>query len=60
MNNVFRTDDFETKFNELNERNQKYIIAIQQALMYAQESEEMVKSRKELNEKTSKEEKQYI
>ena len=30
--------DFMVKFNELNETNQKYIIAIQQALAFAQES----------------------
>jgi len=28
--------NFEIKFRELNEQNQKYIIAIQQALIYAQ------------------------
>lgn len=31
--------DFMVKFNQLNETNQKYIIAIQQALAFAQESE---------------------
>lgn len=30
--------DFMVKFNQLNETNQKYIIAIQQALAFAQES----------------------
>lgn len=28
--------DFNAKFNKLNESNQKYIIAIQQALLFAQ------------------------
>ena len=32
--------DFMVKFNELNETNQKYIIAIQQALAFAQKTEE--------------------
>ena len=32
--------DFMVKFNQLNEANQKYIIAIQQALAFAQESSE--------------------
>lgn len=30
--------DFMVKFNQLSEANQKYIIAIQQALVFAQES----------------------
>lgn len=32
------TRDFVAKFNELNSDNQRYIIAIQQALAYAQSS----------------------
>ena len=32
------TRDFAVKFNELNSDNQRYIIAIQQALAYAQSS----------------------
>jgi hypothetical protein len=32
--------DFMVRFNQLNETNQKYIIAIQQALAFAQESAE--------------------
>lgn len=34
---------FEVKFRELNEQNQKYIIAIQQALIYAQTVEKAEK-----------------
>lgn len=40
--NIVTIDDFITQFSELNEHNQKYIIAIQQALVYAQESEKVV------------------
>ncbi len=31
--------EFEAAFNELSEANQRYIVAIQQALMFAQQSE---------------------
>ena len=31
--------DFSTKFEQLTEQNQKYIVAIQQALLYAQDAE---------------------
>lgn len=40
--------DFSTKFNELNSDNQRYIIAIQQALMFAQNNEQ--KSQNKNNE----------
>lgn len=38
--------DFMVKLNQLNEANQKYIIAIQQALAFAQESAEGKQCRK--------------
>ena len=31
--------DFSTKFVQLTEQNQKYVLAIQQALLYAQDAE---------------------
>lgn len=34
------TKDFVLKFNKLNEQNKKYIIAIQQALIFSQTSSE--------------------
>ncbi|MCI8281727.1 MAG: hypothetical protein HFI76_08535 [Lachnospiraceae bacterium] len=36
MENVVKSDDFTVKFGKLSEQNQKYILAIQQALLYAQ------------------------
>ena len=39
MIDVVQINDFVTQFTRLSEHNQKYIIAIQQALMYAQEIE---------------------
>lgn len=39
MDNVVTINDFNAKFSKLSEHNQKYIIAIQQALLYAQETE---------------------
>ncbi len=39
MSDVVQINDFVTQFTRLSEHNQKYIIAIQQALMYAQEIE---------------------
>lgn len=39
MDNVVTINDFNAKFSKLSEQNQKYIIAIQQALLYAQDSE---------------------
>lgn len=42
---VVVANDFNAKFSRLSEQNQKYIIAIQQALLYAQETENTDKSR---------------
>lgn len=39
MGDTARMNDFAAKFSRLSEHNQRYIIAIQQALIYAQESE---------------------
>lgn len=39
MENTVALNEFNTKFGELSDQNQKYIIAIQQALLYAQETE---------------------
>lgn len=39
MDDAVQINDFAAKFSRLSEHNQKYIIAIQQALMYAQENE---------------------
>ncbi len=36
MENIVLSDDFTVKFGKLTKQNQKYIIAIQQALLYAQ------------------------
>lgn len=43
MSEEQRIRDFIVKFNELNEDNQKYIIAIQQALTFAQTREKTAK-----------------
>lgn len=42
--------DFSAKFGQLNEQNQKYIVAIQQALLYAQEAESSEETKKEEEE----------
>lgn len=39
MGDAVTMNDFVTQFTKLSEHNQKYVIAIQQALMYAQENE---------------------
>lgn len=39
MDKVDETKEFDIKFNELNLDNQRYIIAIQQALIFAQSTE---------------------
>lgn len=39
MDEVISANEFDSKFSELSQQNQKYIIAIQQALLYAQETE---------------------
>lgn len=39
MNIEIETNEFLNKFNELNEKNKRYILAIEQALIYAQTEE---------------------
>lgn len=39
MDNAVALHEFNAKFSELSDQNQKCIIAIQQALLYAQETE---------------------
>ena len=51
MSEVITTNDFVAKFNELNEPNQRYIIAIQQALLYSQEHEKLEKQKEENKDK---------
>lgn len=46
MKNVVMANDFDMKFGKLSEQNQKYIMAIQQALLYAQTAEKEKKDRK--------------
>lgn len=36
MNKEIEKNEFLNKFNQLNEKNQRYIVAIEQALIYAQ------------------------
>ena len=43
MENAVTVNDFATKFGQLNETNRKYILAIQQALLYAQDAEKAEK-----------------
>ena len=38
--------DFSEKFEQLTEQNQKYIVAVQQALLYAQDVEATEKTKK--------------
>ena len=38
--------DFSAKFGQLTEQNQKYIVAVQQALLYAQDVEATEKTKK--------------
>lgn len=40
-----RMNQFFTKFVELNEQNQKNVIAVQQALMFAQEYEKTIREK---------------
>lgn len=51
MSEAIAANEFTTKFNALNEPNQRYIIAIQQALLYAQEHEKSEKQKGEDKEK---------
>ena len=41
-----KTKEFDFKFSELNENNQNYILAIQQALMFAQTTESSLEEEK--------------
>ena len=45
MDRAVTANEFTAKFNELNEPNQRYIIAIQQALLFAQKQEELEKQK---------------
>ncbi len=46
MENILMVSDFSMKFDKLSEQNQKYIMAIQQALLYAQAVEKDEKAQK--------------
>lgn len=50
MSDVVQSNDFVTQFTRLSEHNQKYIIAIQQALMYAQETEKEAQEKRSVRE----------
>ena len=39
MDESMAVQDYSAKFGQLNEQNQKYVLAIQQALLYAQDTE---------------------
>ena len=43
MENTMAINEFSLKFQKLSEQNQKYILAIEQAMLYAQDSEKSVK-----------------
>lgn len=43
MENTMAVNEFSLKFQKLSEQNQKYILAIEQAMLYAQDSEISVK-----------------
>lgn len=45
MENTMAVNEFSLKFQKLSEQNQKYILAIEQAMLYAQDSEISVKKR---------------
>lgn len=47
MDESMAVKDFSSKFGQLTEQNQKYILAIQQALLYAQDAEEEQEKKKE-------------
>ena len=51
MNTTFTANDFTMKFAELNESNQRYIIAIQQALLYSQEHEKQERQKRHEKQK---------
>lgn len=46
MGEPMAVKDFSAKFVQLTEQNQKYVMAIQQALLYAQDAEETEKPKK--------------
>ena len=50
MENILMVSDFSMKFDKLSEQNQKYIMAIQQALLYAhaEEKDENAKKKSKL------------
>lgn len=54
MDNAVTLHEFNAKFSELSDQNQKYIIAIQQALLYAQETEHTESMNKDKNAQTNK------
>lgn len=45
MDNIISADNFSEKFNQLNEQNRRYIFAIQQALLFAQDAEKIEKDK---------------
>lgn len=46
MDESMVVQDYSAKFGQLNEQNQKYVLAIQQALLYAQNAEKSEKTKK--------------
>ena len=46
MDNAITVDGFSEKFNQLNDQNRRYILAIQQALLFAQKNEKEEKEEK--------------
>lgn len=51
MENTTTATEFSKKFSKLSEQNQKYIVGIQEALLYAQDSDQTEKSKKEDDKK---------
>ena len=51
MDESMAVQDFSTKFVQLTEQNQKYVLAIQQALLYAQDAEKSEETKKMEDEK---------
>lgn len=45
MDNAISADNFSEKFSRLNEQNRRYIFAIQQALLFAQDAEKTEKEK---------------
>ena len=50
MDESMAIKDFSEKFGKLTEQNQKYVMAIQQALLYAQNAEETEDTKKREDE----------